>query len=274
MSAGAGRRARAGVCYIPRMSYDFSGRLALVTGATSGFGRAIAEALVAAGGRVVATGRRGERLKALAARHPGRIHPVVLDVRDRAAVEAAVPALPAEWRAVDLLVNNAGLALGLEPAQRASLDEWQQMIETNCLGLVAMTRAVLPGMVERNRGHVVNVGSVAGSYPYPGGNVYGATKAFVRQFTLNLKADLVGTAVRVTAIEPGMADTEFSLVRFQGDAEKARKVYEGVTPLTSEDLADVVLWVASRPAHVNVNAIELMPTQQAFSPFTVSRRSS
>ncbi len=256
------------------MTYDLGGRLALVTGATSGFGRATAEALVRAGARVVATGRRADRLKELAARHPGKIHPVVLDLRDRAAIEAAIPALPAEWRAIDLLVNNAGLALGLEPAQRASLDEWQQMIETNCLGLVTITRAVLPGMVERDRGHVVNVGSVAATYPYPGGNVYGATKAFVQQFTLNLKADVLGTAVRVTVIEPGMAETEFSLVRFQGDAAKAAKVYAGMTPLTGEDVAETVLWVASLPAHVNVNRIELMPVQQAFSPFTVSRKAS
>ncbi len=254
------------------MAYDLSGRIALVTGASSGFGRVTAEALVRSGARVVGTARRGDRLRELAAAHAGRFHPVVLDVRDRAAVEAMVPALPPEWRAIDLLVNNAGLALGLEPAQRASVDEWQQMIETNCLGLVAMTRAVLPGMVERNRGHVVNVGSVAGSFPYPGGNVYGATKAFVRQFTLNLKADLLGTAVRVTVVEPGMAETEFSLVRFQGDAARARKVYEGVTPLTSEDIAETILWATSLPAHVNVNAIELMPVQQAFSPFAISRR--
>ncbi len=253
------------------MAYDFSGRTALVTGASSGFGRVTAEALVRAGARVVATGRRGERLRQLAAAHPGRLHPLVLDVRDRAAVEAAIPALPPEGRAIDLLVNNAGLALGLEPAQRASVDEWQQMIETNCLGLVAVTRAILPGMVERNRGHVVNVGSVAGSFPYPGGNVYGATKAFVRQFTLNLKADLLGTRIRTTSIEPGMVETEFSLVRFGGDAERASKVYEGMQPLTGADIADTILWAVTRPAHVNVNTLEVMPTQQAFSPFAVSR---
>jgi 3-hydroxy acid dehydrogenase/malonic semialdehyde reductase len=256
------------------MSHDLGGRIALVTGATSGFGRATAEALVRAGARVVATGRRADRLRDLAARHPGQVHPVVLDVRDRAAVEAALPALPPEWRAVDVLVNNAGLALGLEPAQRASLDDWDTMIATNCAGLVAMTRAVLPGMVERNRGHVVNVGSVAGTYPYPGGNVYGATKAFVRQFTLNLRSDLVGTAVRATSIEPGMAETEFSLVRFEGDAARAAKVYDGVTPLSGDDVAEAILWAVSLPAHVNVNAIELMPVQQAFAPFTVSRRST
>ncbi len=256
------------------MSYDLGGRTALVTGATSGFGRALTEALVAAGARVIATGRRADRLKDLAGRHAGKVHPLVLDVRERAAIAAAIPALPAEWRAIDVLVNNAGLALGLEPAQRASLDEWQTMIETNCLGLVAMTRAVLPGMVERNRGHVVNVGSVAGTYPYPGGNVYGATKAFVRQFTLNLRADLLGTAVRATSIEPGMAETEFSVVRFQGDAAKAAKVYEGVKPLSADDVAEAILWTVALPPHVNVNAIELMPVQQAFSPFAVSRKTS
>ncbi len=256
------------------MSHDLAGRIALVTGASSGFGRATAEALVRAGARVIGTGRRADRLRELAARHPGRLHPVVLDVRDRAAIEAAIPALPPEWRAVDVLVNNAGLALGLEPAQRASLDDWDTMIETNCAGLVTMTRAVLPGMVERNRGHVVNVGSVAGTYPYPGGNVYGATKAFVRQFTLNLRADLLGTAIRATSIEPGMAETEFSLVRFQGDATRAHKVYDGVTPLGSDDIAEAILWAITLPAHVNVNAIELMPVQQAFSPFALSRKTS
>jgi 3-hydroxy acid dehydrogenase/malonic semialdehyde reductase len=193
-------------------------------------------------------------------------------VRDRGAIEAAVAGLPEPFAAVDVLVNNAGLALGLEPAQRASLDEWDTMISTNCRGVVTVTRAVLPGMVERNRGHVVNIGSVAGTYPYPGGNVYGATKAFVRQFTLNLRADLLGTAVRATSIEPGMAETEFSLVRFQGDAARASKVYEGVEPLSGEDVAEAILWCLSLPAHVNVNAIELMPVQQAFSPFAISRK--
>lgn len=258
---------------VPRMTtHDLGGKLALVTGATSGFGLATAEALARAGARVIATGRRRDRLDALAARHPGAIHPLVLDVRDRAAVEAAVRGLPPDLAAIDVLVNNAGLALGLEPAQRASLDDWDTMIATNCRGLVAVTRAVLPGMVERGRGHVVNVGSVAATYPYPGGNVYGATKAFVRQFTLNLRADLLGTGVRATVIEPGMAETEFSLVRFQGDAARAAKVYEGVQPLRGEDVADAILWCLRAPAHVNVNAVELMPVQQAFSPFAISRR--
>ena len=188
-------------------------------------------------------------------------------------MDAAIRRLPPALAAVDVLVNNAGLALGLEPAHRASLDEWETMIATNCRGLVTVTRAVLPGMVERNRGHVVNVGSVAGSYPYPGGNVYGATKAFVHQFTLNLRADLLGSAVRATVVEPGMAsDTEFSLVRFQGDAAKAAKVYEGVKALSPADVAETILWIVSLPAHVNVNAIELMPVQQAFAPFAIHRK--
>ena len=196
----------------------------------------------------------------------------MLDVRDRDAVEKAIRELPRAIAAIDLLVNNAGLALGLEPAQRASLDDWERMVDTNCQGLVTMTRAVLPGMVARNRGHVVNVGSVAGTYPYPGGNVYGATKAFVRQFTLNLRADLLGTAVRASIVEPGMAETEFSLVRFDGDASRASKVYEGVKPLSGADVAEAILWIVSLPPHVNVNAIELMPVQQAFSPFAIARK--
>jgi 3-hydroxy acid dehydrogenase/malonic semialdehyde reductase len=253
------------------MALDLGGRIALVTGATSGFGAACTEALLAAGAKVIAAGRRADRLRAVAAAHGDRVHPLLLDVRDRAAVEAAIRELPAAFSAVDVLVNNAGLALGLEPAHRASLDEWEVMIATNCTGLVTVTRAVLPGMVERNRGHVVNIGSVAGSHPYPGGNVYGATKAFVRQFSLNLRADLLGTAVRVTSIEPGMAETEFSLVRFGGDESKARKVYDGVASLTSEDVADSIVWCVTRPAHVNVNALELMPVQQAFGPFAVHR---
>ena len=255
------------------MHTHLAGKVALVTGATSGFGDSCAEAFVRAGMRVIATGRRKERLEALAARlGKDRIHPLVLDVQDRAAVEEAVASLPPALSAIDVLVNNAGLALGLEPAQRASLDEWETMIATNCRGLVTMTRAVLPGMVERNRGHVVNVGSVAALYPYPGGNVYGATKAFVHQFTLNLRADLLGTAVRATVVEPGMAETEFSLVRFSGDAAKASKVYDGVKPLTAQDIAEAILWIVSLPAHVNVNTIELMPVQQAFGPFSVHRK--
>jgi 3-hydroxy acid dehydrogenase/malonic semialdehyde reductase len=254
------------------MPNQLAGKIVLVTGATAGFGEATAEAFARAGATVVAAGRRRERLDALAARlGADRVHPLVLDVRDRAAVERAVQGLPPALAAIDVLVNNAGLALGLEPAQRASLDEWDTMIDTNCRGLVTVTRAVLPGMVARNRGHVVNVGSVAGTYPYPGGNVYGATKAFVHQFTLNLRSDLLGTAVRATSIEPGMAETEFSLVRFGGDAARAAKVYEGVKPLSGADVAEAILWAVSLPPHVNVNAVELMPVQQAFSPFAIHR---
>jgi 3-hydroxy acid dehydrogenase / malonic semialdehyde reductase len=253
------------------MPQDLQDRIALVTGATSGIGAACVDALIAAGARVVAAGRRAERLQALADRHGDRLLPLVLDVRDRAAIDAAIAGLPPAFSAIDVLVNDAGLALGLEPAQRASLDEWEQMIDTNCAGLVTVTRAVLPGMVARDRGHVVNVGSVAGSYPYPGGNVYGATKAFVRQFTLNLKADLLGTRVRATSIEPGMVDTEFSRVRFGGDEGRAKQVYEGMQPLSAADVADAILWCVTRPPHVNVNALELMPVAQAFSAFSVKR---
>jgi NADP-dependent 3-hydroxy acid dehydrogenase YdfG len=245
----------------------------LVTGATSGFGEATAERFARDGARLVVTGRRADRLEKLARRLAGQVPvlPLALDVRSRAEVERAVAALPPEFAAVDVLVNNAGLALGLEPAQAASLDEWEQMIDTNARGLVTMTRLVLPGMVSRGRGHVVNVGSVAGTYPYPGGNVYGATKAFVHQFSLNLRADLVGSGVRVTCVEPGMADTEFSVVRLK-EAGKAKAVYAGMQPLTAADVADVIHWVTTRPAHVNVNVVELMPESQAFGPFAVKRR--
>ena len=245
----------------------------LVTGATAGFGEATAERFARDGARLVIAGRRIDRLEALAKRLGALapVHPLPLDVRDRAAVERALATLPANFAQVDVLVNNAGLALGLEPAHRASLDEWEEMIDTNNRGLVTVTRQLLPGMVERGRGHVVNVGSVAGTYPYPGGNVYGATKAFVHQFSLNLRADLVGTGVRVTCVEPGMAETEFSLVRLK-DAEKAKAVYQGVTPLVGADIADASHWVVTRPPHVNVNVLEMMPESQAFSPFTVKRR--
>ncbi|WP_242396095.1 SDR family NAD(P)-dependent oxidoreductase [Anaeromyxobacter oryzisoli] len=253
------------------MSRDPESRTVLVTGATAGIGAACADAFLAAGARVVATGRRADRLAELAARHPGRVHPLALDVRDRAATERSLSTLPAGFADVDVLVNSAGLALGLEPAQRASVDDWDQMIETNCAGLVTVTRAILPGMIARGRGHVVNLGSVAAGYPYPGGNVYGATKAFVRQFTLNLRADLLGTPVRATVIEPGMTETEFSLVRFGGDAGRAGQVYQGMQPLTAADIAEAIVWCTGLPAHVNVNVIELMPVAQAFSPFAVKR---
>ncbi|MBO1075768.1 bifunctional NADP-dependent 3-hydroxy acid dehydrogenase/3-hydroxypropionate dehydrogenase YdfG [Roseomonas marmotae] len=247
--------------------------IVLITGATAGFGAAIARLFASeSGARIIAVGRRAERLEKLA-EELGRekVLPLRLDVRDSAAIAAAIEGLPADWAAIDLLVNNAGLALGLEPAQRASLSDWETMIDTNTKGLVAMTRAVLPGMVERDRGHIINIGSTAGEWPYPGGNVYGATKAFVRQFSLNLRADLFGTQVRVTDIEPGLVGgTEFSNVRF-GDDAKAAAVYQGADALTPEDIADAVHWVATRPARVNVNTLQVMPVCQSFGPLRVHK---
>ncbi|MGH3460569.1 MAG: SDR family oxidoreductase [Kribbellaceae bacterium] len=243
----------------------------LVTGASAGFGAAIARRFVAEGATVIASARRTDRLEALAAELGPRLVPVALDVRDPAAVAQLLAGLPDDVAAIDVLVNNAGLALGLEPAHEADLDDWDQMLDTNCKGLVHVTRAVLPGMVERGRGHVVNLGSVAGTYPYPGNNVYGATKAFVHQFSLNLRSDLHGSGVRVTSIEPGMAETEFTTVRFAGDQAKADAVYGGMQPLTADDIAASVLWAVSQPAHVNVNVIELMPVAQSFAPFQVAR---
>jgi 3-hydroxy acid dehydrogenase / malonic semialdehyde reductase len=242
-----------------------------VTGASSGFGAAIARRFAAAGARVVATARRADRLKDLADDLGPQVLPVTLDVRDRAAVAEVAGGLPAEFAEIDVLVNNAGLALGLGPAQEADLDDWDQMIDTNCKGLTYCTRAILPGMVARGRGHVINLGSVAGTYPYPGGNAYGGTKAFVHQFSLDLRSDLHGTGVRVTCIEPGMADTEFSTVRFSGDKAKADAVYAGMQPLTADDIAESVYWAATLPAHVNVNTMEIMATAQSFAPFQVAR---
>lgn len=247
--------------------------IVFVTGATAGFGAAIARRFVNAGHRVVAAGRREDRLQALVD-ELGRdnVLPLVLDVRDRDAVFAAVAGLPADYAQIDLLVNNAGLALGLEPAHRADLDQWETMIDTNVTGLVTMTRAVLPGMVERNRGHVINIGSVAGAYSYPGGNVYGATKAFVHQFSLNLRADLTGTRVRVTDVAPGLVGgTEFSNVRFGGDQSRVDKVYEGADALTPEDIAETVFWAATLPARVNINYLEVMPVTQSFSALSITR---
>lgn len=248
------------------------GRIALVTGATSGFGEAMARRLLTAGARVIATGRRAARLDALADElKTDRLLTRQLDVTDAASIAALLPSLPADFEAIDILYNNAGLALGLNKAHEASLDDWETMIATNVTGLVRMTRAILPGMVQRNRGDVINLSSVAASYPYPGGNVYGATKSFVRQFSLNLRADLIGTRVRVTSIEPGMADTEFSVVRFKGDQTAADKVYAGVHAMSADDVALVCEGVLKLPAHINVNTLELMPVQQAWGPFAVDR---
>ncbi|CAJ1796990.1 NADP-dependent 3-hydroxy acid dehydrogenase YdfG [Aeromonas veronii] len=247
--------------------------IAMVTGASSGFGESISRQLVQAGYKVIGTGRRAERLAALADELDAQFLPLAFDVQDKAATRVAIAALPVEWSEVDLLVNNAGLALGLEPAHKADLEDWEQMIATNISGLTLLTRLLLPGMVARNRGHVINIGSIAGTYPYPGGNVYGATKAFVKQFSLNLRADLAGTAIRVTNVEPGLCGgTEFSNVRFHGDDAKAASVYQGVEAIQPEDIANTVLWVSQQPAHVNINSIEIMPVAQTFGPLNISRR--
>jgi 3-hydroxy acid dehydrogenase / malonic semialdehyde reductase len=248
-------------------------RTVFITGASSGFGAACARLFAEQGDRLILAARRAGPLMALRDELAQKtaVHAVILDVRKRQAVRAAVEGLPQGFGEVDLLVNNAGLALGLEPAHAANLDDWEVMVDTNIKGLIYCTRFLLPGMVARNRGHVINIGSVAGSWPYPGGNVYGGTKAFVEQFSRNLKADLLGTRVRVTCLAPGMAETEFSLVRFQGDAQRAAKVYAGTEALTAADVAGIVAWVAGLPPHVNVNTLEVMSTHQAWGPLAVHK---
>ena len=241
-------------------------KTALITGATSGIGAAAARRFVAGGWRVVATGRRADRLDALAAELGEALHPVAFDMRDELAREAAVAGLP---DGIDLLVNNAGLALGTAPAQAASLADWTTMIDTNVVAVVALTHRLLPGLVER-RGAILNLSSVAATYPYAGGNVYGATKAFVHQFSLGLRSDLHGTGVRVTSIEPGMVETEFTTVR-TGDQAASDKLYAGATPMTAQDIADTIWWVATLPPHLNVNTLELMPVSQSFAGFQVAR---
>lgn len=235
----------------------------LITGATAGIGEAIARSLAGEGCRLILTGRREARLKELAGSLGVECHTLAFDIRERDATLRAAATLPAGFRDVDVLINNAGLALGLEPATDASLEDWETMVETNILGLITLTHAILPGMKARGRGHVVNLSSIAGTYPYPGGNVYGATKAFVTQFSLNLRADLLGLPIRVTNIEPGMVETEFSQVRFKGNDARADNVYAGATPLVAEDIAECVRWALCQPAHVNINRIEVMPTCQA-----------
>ncbi|EPF17048.1 NADP-dependent 3-hydroxy acid dehydrogenase YdfG [Cedecea davisae] len=246
--------------------------IVLVTGATAGFGESITRRFIKNGHKVIATGRRQERLIELKEELGDNLMTLQLDVRNRAAIEEALASLPGAWQQIDILVNNAGLALGMEPAHKANVDDWETMIDTNNKGLVYMTRAVLPGMVERNRGHIINIGSTAGSWPYAGGNVYGATKAFVRQFSLNLRTDLHKTAVRVTDIEPGMVGgTEFSNVRFKGDDDMAGKTYENANALTPEDVTEAVWWVATLPKHVNINTLEMMPVSQSFAGLSIHR---
>lgn len=248
--------------------------IVFVTGATAGFGAAIARRFIHEGHQVIATGRRTERLDTLKTEFGDALFPLTLDVASRADVARVPEKLPKEFQSIDILVNNAGLALGLEPFYRASLDDWEKMIRTNINGLLYCTRALLPGMVERKRGHIINIGSTAGEWPYLGGNVYGGTKAFVHQISNNLRADLLGTSIRVSNIEPGMAGgTEFSNVRFHGDHQKAEAVYSGAQALTAEDIAETVFWIATLPAHVNVNNIQIMPVCQAYAGLSVHRSS-
>ena len=246
-------------------------RTAFITGATSGFGAAAAKKFVADGWRVVATGRREDRLRKLVDElGADNVHPAVFDIRDEPAMRAALDAIPDPFRDIDLLVNNAGLAQGTLPAQRADLTDWQTMIDTNVRALVVLTHALLPKLIER-RGAIINVSSTAATYPYTGGNVYGGTKAFVSQFSLGLRADLHGTGVRVTALEPGMAETEFTLVRTHGDQAASDALYKGAKPMTAEDIATTIHWVATLPPHLNINRLEMMPTSQSFAGFQIAR---
>jgi 3-hydroxy acid dehydrogenase/malonic semialdehyde reductase len=244
----------------------------LITGASAGIGKATADLLAKEKGmRLILTARRAETLKKVAAALPCETHLLTFDVRDKAATIAAMEGLPDAWRDIDVLVNNAGLALGLEPFDTADTSDWDVMIETNIMGLLTMTRAVLPRMKARGRGHVINISSTAANYHYAGAHVYGASKAFVTYLSLALRSDLLGTPIRVTNIEPGMTDTEFSMVRFKGDNTRASAVYADVEPLHAEDIAETIRWVMAQPAHVNVNRIELMATCQAPAGLKVHR---
>ena len=251
------------------------GKTIFITGATSGFGLACARRCISEGARGIISGRREDRLHEIAKEFSkDSLHTLTFDVRDNDAVKKAIATLPAAFSTIDVLVNNAGLARGAGSFETQAMDDLEEMVDTNIKGILYCTHAILPGMIERNAGHIVNVGSTAGNYPYPGGNAYGGTKAFVKQFSLNLRADLLGKDIRVTNLEPGMAETEFSLVRFHGDETKSKNVYQGMQPLKPEDVADAIVWCITRPKHVNINRMELMPTQQAFAPFAVDRASS
>ncbi|MDR0577703.1 MAG: SDR family NAD(P)-dependent oxidoreductase [Candidatus Accumulibacter sp.] len=246
--------------------------IVLITGASSGFGAAMARRFAAGGHRVIAAARRADRLDKLREELGEALLPIVMDVTDPASIERGLARIPEAWRPIDVLVNNAGLALGTEAAPQCSLAEWTQMIDTNVKGLAAVTHALLPAMVARNSGLIINIGSIAGNTPYPGGNAYGATKAFVAQFTRNLRADLAGTGVRATNLAPGLCGgTEFSNVRYRGDDAAAARVYEGTAPLTPEDIADAAYWIATLPPHINVNHLELMPTCQGYGALNIKR---
>ncbi len=247
--------------------HSLKGQIALITGASAGIGEAIAHSFAEHGANLVLAARRKDRLEALAVELESRygiaVHTLALDVRRREPVEAALQGLPTHFAAISLLVNNAGLGRGLDKLQDGNPDEWDEMLDTNVKGLLYVTRAVIPGMLQRDRGHVVNLGSVAGHEVYPGGNVYCATKHAVRALTQSLRIDLVGSPIRVSSIDPGMVETEFSVVRFRGDQARANKVYDNMTPLTPADIADAVLYCVTRPAHMDVAEMILMPTQQA-----------
>ncbi|MEO6155643.1 MAG: SDR family NAD(P)-dependent oxidoreductase, partial [Thermomonas sp.] len=244
-------------------------RTVLITGATAGFGRAAARRFVNAGWQVIATGRRADRLDALRGELGDAVHTACFDIRDEAAMRAALDSLPERFRGIDLLVNNAGLAQGTKPAQHALLSDWKTMIDTNVTALVTITHALLPSLIER-KGAIINISSVAGVYPYPGGNTYGGSKAFVSQFSLGLRCDLHGTGVRVTTIEPGMAETEFTVVRTHGDQAASDTLYTGANPITSEDIAESIFWIATLPPHLNISRLEIMPTSQSLAGFQVA----
>ena len=248
-----------------------------ITAASSGIGRSAAVAFAKLGANILICARRGEKLQTLAkelnASYGVKVHTFTLDVRDQKSVEKTLNGLPAGWKSISVLVNNAGLSRGLDNFQDAKIEDWDEMIDTNVKGLLYITRAVLPGMIERNEGHVINIGSVAGHWTYPKGNVYAATKFAVNALSQGLKMDLLGTPIRVTSIDPGLVETEFSVVRFRGDSDRAKKVYEGLSPLTPDDIADSIVWAATRPAHVNVNNIVLMTTDQS-APTMVHRKSN
>lgn len=242
-----------------------------ITGATSGFGAAMVKRLINSGHRVIAAGRRADRLVQMKAEYGVNLHTLILDIQNKEEVSKAVENLPEDFKKIDVLINNAGLALGTSLAQNSKIEDWETMVQTNINGLLYCTQKILPSMVKSNVGQIINLGSVAGEFPYSGGNVYGATKAFVHQFSMNLRSDLLGTNVRVTNIEPGMCNTEFSEVRYSGDKEKAEAVYKGVHALSADDIAETIEWVINRPAHMNINVISLMPVQQAFGGFAVHR---
>lgn len=249
----------------------------LITGATGDFGKAFAHRFAAMGAKLILAGRNFEKLdalqKELGETGENKYHIGICEMTDRDSIERFFEHIPKKFSDIDLLINNAGLALGLDPAQSCNLDDWENMIDVNNKALVIMTRLVLEGMTKRKKGHIINIGSTAGNYPYPGGNVYCASKAFVKQFSLSLRADLQGTNVRVTNIEPGMVETQFSKVRFKGNENEAASVYADTAPLTAEDVAESVVWAATLPEHFNVNRLEIMPTVQSFGPLPVERKS-